>query len=254
MTKRITLYLATASLLLGLSAPVWAGSVSFTFTKPENTTDTTVSIVVKKSNGTQVDKVDATITPGMTAAQKRDAIKAALEAKSYTVTSTGGTTNPGITIHALTDGRKVYFRPGSTGEKKDGETSSMATFSSLGFEGTYNSTDWEGDIATFTAGVTTSLGEVTVEYIASDVPPGDEIDGTYIAQRLFNDLLVPASDLGAQLVLEGHEIQIYFDAGGNNGVIFGTTSPGDGLYGGGEVGINGDGDPTDPLPTDDTAG
>jgi hypothetical protein len=231
---------AAAALAAFLTAPAFAGSVSFKFTKPENTSNSTVTINVRDSAGNLVGTASAVITPGMTAEQKRDAIKAALEAKGFTVTSTGTPPqDPGITISGLRDGRKVYFNPGSTGEKEDSETAKSATFSSISFEGTFLSTDWDGGPATFTAGVHTDLGNAVVVYQASDVPPGDEISGTLIADRLFSELLPAAADLGATLSLDGNTIYVGFDAtftqdGG--GVTFGTTSPGRGLTGGGTVG------------------
>lgn len=241
--KRTTIkaFAATAALAAFLTAPAFAGSVSFKFTKPENKTNSTVTIDVKNSAGTVVGTASAVITPGMTAEQKRDAIKAALEAAGFTVTSTGTPpADPGITISGLTDGRKVYFRPGATGEKEDSETAKSATSSSISFEGSFPSTDWDGEPATFTAGVHTDLGSAVVSYQASDVPPGEESPGFFIAQRLFSELLPAAADLGAMLSLvDGGTIEVSFDAtltqeGG--GVTFGTTSPGSGLTGGGTVG------------------
>lgn len=226
-------------LAAALSAPAFAASVSFKFTKPENTKDTEVKINVYRGDA-RIDSVPVRITPGMSAEQKRDAIKAALEAEGYTVTSTGTPPqDPGITISGITKGREIYFNPGATGERADKEVAKNIAFSAIDFEGGFPSTDWFGDPAVFTAGVITDLGQVVVEYRASDVPPGTMLEGGLIAQRLFFDLLDAASDLGAWLDLEGSRILVHFDAtqtrtGG--GVVFGTSSPGPGLSGGGVVG------------------
>jgi hypothetical protein len=232
--------LIAAVLVAFLAAPAFAGSVSFKFTKPENTTNCKVTINVYDSQGNRVGGASAVITPGMTAEQKRDAIKAALQAQGFTVTSTGTPPqDPGIIISGLTNGRKVYFNPGCTGEHKDSETAKAAAFSSISFDGTFESTDWEGDPAVFTAGVQTDLGSAVVEYQAADVPPGEEIPGKLIAERLFSELLPAAEDLGAILSLDGATIKVSFDAAftqNEGGVTFGTTSPGLGLSGGGTVG------------------
>jgi hypothetical protein len=231
--------LAAAALTAFLTVPAFAGSVSFTFTKPENTSDSKVTVNVYKGD-TKVGGATAIITPGMTAEQKRDAIKAALEAEGFTVTSTGTPpADPGITISGLTDGRKVFFNPGSTGEKRDSETAKLAAFSSISFEDGFLSTDSEGEPAVFTAGLHTDLGSAVVSYQASDFPPGAVIPGAFIARRLFSELQPAAADLGAALSLEGHTIAVRFAPdltrrGG--GVTFGTTSPGEGLSGGGTVG------------------
>lgn len=237
--KRIQRTAVAVLLAAALAAPSFAASVSFKFTKPENTSDATVRVSVYRGTS-RVDSVTVTITPGMTAEQKRDAIMDALRAKGYTVTPTGTPPqDPGITISGITKGRSVFFNPGSTGEHKDGEVAKNVAFSAIDFGGSFPSTDWHGDPATFTAGVITDLGEAAVQYRASDVPPGTLLEGGLIAERLFFDLQAAASDLGAFLDLSGTRIEVYFDAtqtrtGG--GVIFGTSSPGAGLSGGGEVG------------------
>lgn len=232
--------LATAGLVALLAAPAFAGSVSFKFTKPENKRDSTVTINVYDSANNRVGGASAVIKPGMTAEQKRDAIKAALEAQGFTVTSTGTPPqDPGITISGLKNGRKVYFNCGSTGEGNDSATAKAASFSSISFAGGFSSTDWGGHPAVFTAGVQTDLGSAVVSYQASDFPPGTNVPGTLIADRLFSELLPAASDLGAILSLAGNTISVTFDASSTQeggGVTFGTTSPGSGLTGGGAVG------------------
>lgn len=237
--NRIQRTAVAAMLAAAIAAPSFAASVSFKFTKPENTSDATVRVSVYRG-ANRVDSVTATITPGMTAEQKRDAIMDALRAKGYTVTPTGTPPqDPGITISGITKGRSIFFNPGSTGEHKDGEVARNVAFSAVDFGGSFPSTDWHGDPATFTAGVITDLGEAVVQYRASDVPPGTLLNGALIAERLFDELQFAASDLGALLVLEGTRIEAHFDATqtlSGGGVVFGTTSPGPGLSGGGEVG------------------
>ena len=250
MLKRCTPSLLIVSFLLSLALPAWAGDASFrmAFTKPTNKNDTKVKIFIKREETVEVD-----IEPGISAKDKRKAIKDALVDANFQVidkdTESGA---PGIEIQALADDQTVKFGKGGTGERVDVIKTTNAAFSYIGFEGTYSSSDWDDGVAIFTAGVITALGEVCVQYRAADFPPGVEIDGTYLAERLFNDLLIPASDLGAHLFLDGHEILILFAGGGENGVIFGTTSPGEGLYG--ATGLKGDDDSQEPLSAqDDTA-
>ncbi|HSN88421.1 MAG TPA: hypothetical protein VL025_16795, partial [Thermoanaerobaculia bacterium] len=57
-------------LAAALSAPAFAASVSFKFTKPENTKDTEVKINVYRGDA-RIDSVPVRITPGMSAEQKR---------------------------------------------------------------------------------------------------------------------------------------------------------------------------------------
>lgn len=237
--KRIQRTALAVMLAAALAAPAFAASVSFKFTKPENTKDAEVKINVYRGD-TRIDSVPVTITPGMSAEQKRDAIKDALEAKGYTVTSTGTPPqDPGITISGVTKGREIYFNPGATGERADKEVAKNMAFSAIDFDGEFPATDWLGDPAVFTAGVITDLGQAVVEYRASDVPPGTVLEGGFIAERLFFDLQAAAADLGAWLDLDGSRIEVHFDAAHTRtggGVVFGTSSPGAGLSGGGEVG------------------
>lgn len=231
--KRFTVALAVALALALGAAPCEAGSVSFGFTKPFNSSDSDVTIAVRDSNGALQDTVTATIPPNITAQAKRDLIHDALVAKGYTVSKNDPPNgDPGITISAIRDGWKVYFRPGSTKEKKDSETASNALLAAVRFDGWYTTVDEDGEVSTFTAGVITSLGQVAVEYRAIDAG-GEPIHGVEIAERLYWDLFDAAADLGATLTLDGEEIAASFegDSGSDSdsGIIFGTSAPEDGV-------------------------
>lgn len=239
MKNRIARFAINALALLILAGPAFAGSGSFSFTRPTNKNDRTVKITERTSSGALITKTKATITPGMTAEQKRDAIKKALEANGYTVTSTGTPpADPGITISGVRGGRKLWFDPGATGEAKDSVTVPRARHASVSFDGVFDTLDWDGSAATFTAGIITDHGEVSVTYRAEELG-GAPVSGDYLAGRLFSDLYDAASDLGAQLTLDGSTILVDFDAGAAQGddvgLIFGTTSPSKGLSAGARI-------------------
>ena len=137
----LTCVLSVLTLALFCEA-AFAGSGSFTFTRPTNRHDTRVTINEKTSTGHLVTSTKATITPGMTAEEKRDAIQDALEANGYTVTPTGTPPqDPGITISGVRGGRKLHFSPGSTGEAKDSVKVPRARTAFVGFFGDFSPLD-----------------------------------------------------------------------------------------------------------------
>ncbi|MBL8758883.1 MAG: DUF4157 domain-containing protein [Phycisphaerae bacterium] len=81
--------------------------------------------------------------------------------------------------------------------------------------------------AVFTAGVVTDLGEISATFSAADL--NFQTEGPIICQALFQRLAPRAPQIGAQILLAGDRLEVYFDpaytysiTGG--GIIIGTTS------------------------------
>ncbi len=219
-----------AALLVLVAAAPATESTTMTFSKPTNTTDTTVKVVINPGVDVEVD-----IPAGTSAAAKRDLIKDALDAAGYDTTTTGLAGNQ-VKIEYLANGTKVVFQPGKTGEKKDdvvGDATSEASISMGNAYGYYDPYDSEGEVAVFTAGFITEYGEFAVEISAEDLQ--FETTPEHICWQLFAQLQPVAWDYGVEIVCLGDSMEFYFDAaltGQQVGVSFGTTSPTEGFEGG----------------------
>jgi hypothetical protein len=212
---------ATAVMVVAGTSVASADDVTFTFTKPTGSG----VIDMKFEPGPDA---SADISSTMTATEKRDEIKAKLEAKGYTCTSVG---SAGLTVSDLRDGTKVSFIPGPTGEKKDVQTASVADVGDFGFGNVmYTPFDATGQPAVFTGGLITSRGELSAQ--VSSLELGSPI-GPLIAQALFQRLAPQAPAFGAHLSLLGDVIEARFDpnVAHNAGMVYGTTSLTGGLSG-----------------------
>jgi len=219
-----------AVMLVFVAAASATESTTLTFSKPTNTATKTVKVIINPGVDVEVD-----IPPNTSATAKRDLIKTALEAAGYDTTTDGLAGNQ-LKIQYLATGTEIKFRNGATGEKDDevvGSAVTEATVSMGNDNGYYNSVDWEGDVALFTAGFITEYGEYSAEISAEEL----EYDTTpeHICWRLFEQLQPAAWDFGVEIVCLGDSMDFYYDpvlAGQEVGVSFGTTSPTEGFEGG----------------------
>lgn len=229
MSKKLALTLAATLAVAGFIAPFQAQAkdVTVTFAKPLNSD--TIKITVT-ANG-QSQEITADIKDTDSAEKKRKKMREALEKKGYrTLESTSATAGPQLTIFSIPKGASVTFDPGKTGETADQISSNAAASAQVSFNGFYSAFGFDGEVASFTAGVVSDKGQAVIEYRPADAKPGDLIDGSYIAQVLFESLLDASADLGAELFLDGATIHVTFDSpshDGEAGVVFGTSSDGE---------------------------
>jgi hypothetical protein len=200
--------------------------VTFTFTRPTNTTEANVELEFE-FNGAH-ERVTVPIAPG-SAGSKRNAIKSALEAANFDVADVGLT---GLRIEGLRNGTKVKFNPGSTGEERDTQTAMALPNASLGFANAlFNPVDAVGQPAVFTAGIITDVGELSAQVSALEL---SGTSGPIICQALFQRLAPQAPAFGALINHLGDSLAVTFDpnlAQGEVGVVYGTTSLSPGVYG-----------------------
>jgi hypothetical protein len=222
-----------AGLVLGLVTSALATeNTTLTFSKPTNIRDSEVTVEFDPGAD-----VSVTIPPGKTAQEKRDLIKAALMAAGYDVTTekAEGGPLPGnqLRLLYLRNGTEVTFDPGATGELKDDVVAAAVSYGSVDFVGLFEPFEYDGDVALFTAGFATDVGEVAVELSAEELE--FRTDGGYICQRMWEMLARQAPAYGVEVVCEGERLSFYFDAAmttEQGGVSFGTTSPTPGCSGG----------------------
>ena len=205
-----------------------ANNVTFTFERPSANRhqENTVEFEFRRNGNTE--RVQAAIPPESSGGGKRDAIKSALEAANFDVSTVGLT---GLRIEGLPAGTEVRFEPGQTGEPRDTQTATAATSGAFGFAGgLFNPIDSLGQPAVFTGGFITDLGEFTATVSAANLLM---TDGFSITQALYAQLLPQASAAGASIVNGGDMLTVNFDpayATGEVGVVFGTTSPSAGAF------------------------
>ena len=232
----ITCLTVLATIFIGVPAEAQAGRARVYVAKPLGPGTVTVTV---SANGVS-QSTSVAVQAGWSAPKKRDEIYKALQANGYSV-GRGFRVGAGhyVSMSDLPNGAKASFDPGTTGESRDQVAGPNAAKGSIRFGGTYPSSGLDGRPSTFTAGVFTDRGRVEIEIRTDEFPPGVEIDGAYIAQRLFADLPTSvAASLGAFLDLDGDSIEVTFDPGATleaGGVIFGTTSEGEGIQAGIEV-------------------
>ncbi len=219
--SRTFLAIAVLAGMMGMLAGRAFATVDQTmsFSKPTNDKDTTVKVTFDPGPD-----VPVTIPPNTSAEKKRDLIKAELIAKGYDVTDNGAGGNQ-LTIKYLTNGTKVGFDPGATGEKKDDVLAAAAVNGSMNYVGLFEPFDFEGLPAVFTAGIVTDVGELTVEVSAEEL--NFQTDGPIICQALFQRLAPRAPQYGAQINYAGDRLEVYFDPAytvTQGGVSFGTSS------------------------------
>ncbi|MEW6250846.1 MAG: hypothetical protein AB1716_09375 [Planctomycetota bacterium] len=225
--------------LLGLVQPlVDAGQdVGMVFTAPTNPAPTEVEVKVEIQNPDgswgSVIVPPITIPPGITAEQKRDLIKAQLQQNfgQQNVTNMGPA---GLNLHLNVDAPvKVTFLPGKTGENPDKVVvPAPPRRGAAQFAGYFDPFDYQRQPAVFTAGIVTDVGELTVQISAQEL--NFQTEGPIICQALFQRLAPRAPQYGAQINYAGDRLEIYFDPAytvTQGGVVFGTTSPGEGAGG-----------------------
>jgi len=231
MLRKVPSAALCGSVLLALVASAWATeNKKLTFSKPTNTSDSTVTVIFDPGKD-----VSVTIPADSSAEQKRNLIKEALENNGYDVTTQDDNGNelPGnqLRILYLRNGTKVAFGPGNTGELRDDVLSTAAVQGSTVFAGLFDPFDYTGQPAMFTAGIVTDVGELTVQVSAEEL---SFPDGPIICQALFQRLAPHAPVYGAQINYAGDRLEIYFDPAytvEQGGVSFGTTSPSAGCSG-----------------------
>lgn len=210
----------TAAILTATAGAALATeSVTMTFSKPTNPKDTTVTVFIKPGAD-----ATATIEKDWTAEKKRNAIRDALVAKGYDVTDDGAGGNQ-LTIKHLANGTEVSFDPGTTGEKKDDVVGKSVREGKVGFQGSFDPIDASGLPAVFTAGITTDLGELSVQVSAQEL--NFQTDGPIICQALFQRLAPRAPQYGAQINYAGDRLEVYFDPAytvTRGGISFGSSS------------------------------
>jgi len=228
-----TLALSVMGLVLGVLGVTnaVAGPVTIRFTTPTNLTDKNVNVTIGQTS------ISVKIPAGTSAEGKRDLIKKAIEDNKipkFTVDDAivdDKHPDPGITIKALTKGTKVHFDPLATGETEDSTVAMLAPDASFGFNGMFAALDGTGMPSLFTGGLITDIGQLAFTVSATDLPA---LDGVSITQAFFNLLSPSAALFGAQIVNQGNTLQFLFDPGvtfGGAGVVFGTTSLSEGVFG-----------------------
>ena len=102
----------------------------------------------------------------------------------------------------------------------------------MGFDNDlFDPTDADGLAAVFFGGITTDLGDLTVEVSAIDLVM---TDGDSIVSAIFDELVSLAPSFGAQVVNQGRFLDFIFDpllTQDGAGVFFGTTSLSEGAFG-----------------------
>jgi hypothetical protein len=102
----------------------------------------------------------------------------------------------------------------------------------ISYAGSFDPHDYLGQPAIFTAGIVTDVGELSAQVSSQEL--NFQTDGPIICQALFQRLAPRAPQYGAQINYAGDRLEVYFDPAYTvqpSGVIFGTTSTGQGAGG-----------------------
>ncbi|MGK7958302.1 MAG: PEP-CTERM sorting domain-containing protein [Crocosphaera sp.] len=193
---------SAANVDLGVSKPLGDGFVVIDVTFDDVTLPTFVPIKATNS-----------------ATEKRAAILLGLLANGFD-TETDPETQT-ITINNLTEGTKVTFTSLNTGEKSDTLVAENDSSFHL-WEGSFNPVDPLGELSTFLAGYSSTLGEVSLELTSDQFT---DLAPETLATTFFNELVDDADLIGINLSLDGSTISANYDTGVlGTGVQFGTTS------------------------------
>jgi hypothetical protein len=217
--KSVCLAASAVALVATAGTALATESVSMAFSKPTNTKDTTVTVHFNPGGD-----VSVAIPVDKSAEWKRNAIRDALIAKGFDVSGNDAGGNQ-LTIKHLANGTKVTFDPGATGEKKDDVVGKNVREAKIDYQGSFDPIDPAGLPAAFTAGITTDLGELTVQVTAEEL--NFQTDGPIICQALFQRLAPQAPHYGAQINFAGDRLEVYFDPAYTTiqgGISFGTSS------------------------------
>jgi hypothetical protein len=214
--------------IIMMTAPLFAGDAELTFSLPTNLVPKPITMQISRP-GLPMASVPVMIPPGTTVIQKRNLVVAALIAAGFTATAPAEPNKAIIT--GLPAGSTVGLIDGGTGEIKDG----VATGGEAGgvaFPGVFPPMNYQNQPAVFTAGIVTDVGELTAQVSASEL--NFQTDGPIICQALFQRLAPRAPQYGAQINYAGDRLEVYFDPAytvTQGGIIFGTTSQGQGAQG-----------------------
>ena len=202
-----------------------AGNVNFKVSDPQISTNGKITITI---NGKAY---PVSVTVGMKAADKADAIADALDNAGFTVSHNPGSTS--VKLPAMAATNTVSFAVGTTGEQQDSITvSGTLVAASLDFNNpNFNPQNYQGGTAVFTGGFSTDAGSLAVSVNADSL---SSTSGTAVAQALYSLLDPEASTFGVNLSLHGDVIDATFnpaDTVNGAGVVFGTSSTSAGVIG-----------------------
>lgn len=224
--KRENLVLSFLVILAAYVAPVRAGNVELTFSPPTNPVPKPITIHFDLPGG-GVANVPVMIPPGTTVMQKRNLVVGALNAAGFPANAEPEPNK--CTITGVPAGASVRVIDGGTGEIQDGVAAPHGQTGGIMFPGFFPPNTYQNQPATFTAGIVTDLGELTVQVTASEL--NFQTDGPIICQALFQRLAPRAPQYGAQINYAGDRLEVYFDPAYTvtiGGVSGGTTSQGQG--------------------------
>lgn len=218
-----------AALALGLiassllTASARAGIVSLDLSPP--LASGVVHLLISYPDGSQ-ERVEAVVPLEADVTTKRDLLIEALRKRGYEPRVTGSSE---LRIPDLPPGTQVQFSPGSTAEIMDHVLVTKPVFGEVAFVGHFDPIGADGTPALFTAGITNSFGDISVLVSADELDFAT--DGPIICQALFQRLAPRAPRYGFQVTVSGDRLLFAFDpmfAPHRGGVVFGTTSPGQG--------------------------
>ncbi|MCK6455714.1 MAG: hypothetical protein L6Q92_04190 [Phycisphaerae bacterium] len=135
-------------------------------------------------------------------------------------------------LDAVPPGSIVTLIDMGTGELNDRLLVPAITTAQVGFPGFFQPFNYANQPAQFTAGIVTDVGELTTQVSAAEL--NFQTDGPIICQALFQRLAPRAPQYGAEINYAGDRLEIYFDPAytvTQGGIIFGTTSMGQGNFG-----------------------
>ena len=216
--------IVSAACLLTLKG-AQAGTVKFNVSDPQISNNGNITITI---NGKPY---PVSVTVGMKAADKADAIADALDNAGFTVSHDPGSTT--VKLPAMAATNTVSFAVGTTGEQQDSiSISGNVLLASLDFNNpNFNPQNFQGGTAVFTGGFTTDAGSLAVSVSADSL---SSTSGTAVAQALYSLLEPEASTFGVNLSLHGDVLGAAFnpaDTVNGAGVIFGTSSTSAGVIG-----------------------
>lgn len=216
-------------MMLSIARSAHAGTVRFDVSDPQIDHDGDITLTI---NGKPY---KVSVTAGMNAGRKADAIAAQLGSPSVGFTVDHKTGSPTVKLPQMPDSNTVTFDPGKTGEQKDSIKISGAVIADAGaviqfHNPQFDRLDYLGHFAVFTAGFSTDFGDLAYSIDSQSLP---DTSGTTIAQALFALLEPQASSYGIDLSINGDTLDARFGSSavqsGGAGVIFGTSAESDGL-------------------------
>jgi hypothetical protein len=202
-----------------------AGTVNFNVSDPQISKNGAITITI---NGKAY---PVTVTVGMKAADKADAIADALDNAGFTVSHAPGSTS--VKLPALPATNTASLAVGTTGEQQDSITiKGSVVVASVDFNNpNFSPHNFQGGDAVFTAGFSTDAGSFLSSVSAESL---SSTSGTAVAQELYAEMEPEASTYGVNLSLNGDVIRATFDQAdtvNGAGVIFGTSSTSAGVVG-----------------------